>query len=297
MTLPYNQIIEDNILKLVIYQHKFLTNIPTLHYKPSFISNKGEIIYSGNNHINSNLYAVVEHSIRRFFELDNVKTLSTEIPSRILVHKTPKYTSVDNIDLLHFRNYINRMPPEWMIDDEIPYWDNCKGYYSEDIFNYINSVISVNNEIANHFISLDKLLVDVRILFDTLLKLKKIDISSIKEPNYNYMMLEDNMNSKLYEALYILVNDYIVQIIGFDKIETSYNKTITTSKNNIYEYFFNYLLMNYSVYRIPKIYYNIKENLFEERYFMGRPEDAIFKREIELIRKHVKLEDRHKYFI
>ena len=77
-------------------------------------------------------------------------------------------------------------------------------------------------------------------------------------------------------------------------------RIITTSYNNINERFYNYLLMEWSIHKIPKYVWN--ENLLryeqEPAYiqFFQSEKEKILKEEINSIRKLVLLKDRYKYF-
>ena len=51
-------------------------------------------------------------------------------------------------------------------------------------------------------------------------------------------------------------------MFGYSKIETTISRTITTSIDNIYEEFFNYLLMDFNIVQIPKLMYDEKNNDF-----------------------------------
>lgn len=93
-------------------------------------------------------------------------------------------------------------------------------------------------------------------------------------------------------------SDYVVQLTNFHKVERL-PLTITTSSINIYEPFFNYLLMDFSVRQIPAVVFNEEKGDF--CYY--RPDDFItlgtereLEEEIRLIKKYVPLSERHKYF-
>ena len=50
-------------------------------------------------------------------------------------------------------------------------------------------------------------------------------------------------------------------MFGYSKIETTISRTITTSVDNTYEEFFNYLLMDFNIVQIPKLMYDEKINI------------------------------------
>ena len=88
--------------------------------------------------------------------------------------------------------------------------------------------------------------------------------------------------------------------MGFDKIETQLSKTITTLKVNVYEEFFNYLIMDFDIKRISKIIFDQASNEFKiinPNEFTNFGEERVYEKEVQLIKKMVPLKDREKYFI
>ena len=59
-------------------------------------------------------------------------------------------------------------------------------------------------------------------------------------------------------------SDFLVQVLGWDKVETIQSKAIYTSnfKKNIR--FFNYILMNWTIVTIPRLIYDENSNSFNE---------------------------------
>lgn len=109
-----------------------------------------------------------------------------------------------------------------------------------------------------------------------------------------------------YGSRYMEINDMLeilksilIQSCNIDSLESSLPNTIMTSKFNIYETFYNYLLMDFNIQVIPKKIYNLKEEKFIEfrqnKFFVPTSEIKL-KKEIESIKKYVKQEDRYKYF-
>ena len=85
---------------------------------------------------------------------------------------------------------------------------------------------------------------------------------------------------------------------GFDKIETQVKKTITTSKPNIYEEFFNSLIMDYEIVQLPKLVFNEDTQKFRWIYpneFINTGINREFEEEIKLIKKYVPYNERYKY--
>ena len=93
--------------------------------------------------------------------------------------------------------------------------------------------------------------------------------------------------------------DLLVQFIGFDKIETQKKKTITTSKKNIYEEFFNLLLMDYDIVELPRLIFDADVQHFRwiSPSFINAGVNREYENDIRLIKKYVPYEERQKYFI
>lgn len=99
--------------------------------------------------------------------------------------------------------------------------------------------------------------------------------------------------------------DVLVMFIGFDKIERVVKNTITTSRLNINEVFFNYLIMEYNIKQIPKYVFDKEMNIFENMsinidefsYVNMSSKEKEYAKEIELIKKKVPLAERKTYFL
>ncbi len=118
--------------------------------------------------------------------------------------------------------------------------------------------------------------------------------------------------------------DIAVQYLGYDSLERFkpngeiikipyhwekwdfdyFKKTkriITTSYQNYYERFFNYMIMEWAVHKIPRYLWNEKENKFEKesyiRDFTYKDSEELYKKEIESIKRLVPIDERYKYFI
>ena len=95
-----------------------------------------------------------------------------------------------------------------------------------------------------------------------------------------------------------LIRDFAVEMIGFDKIENKTRKTITTSKSNIYETFFNYYLMDFDINIKPRYIYdkNSQEFILAESYGVFFNHDIYLFDEINAIKEKTLIEDRTIYF-
>ena len=76
-----------------------------------------------------------------------------------------------------------------------------------------------------------------------------------------------------------------------DSLESSMPNTILTSKFNVYDHFYNYLLMDFNVQVIPKrIYDSVTEKfiVYKQNEFLVSDNELILKEEIASIKKLVK---------
>lgn len=131
--------------------------------------------------------------------------------------------------------------------------------------------------------------------------------------HYNYLVVQ----------LMSYFKDICVQYLGYDSIERAwpigdkniinnvFNKSygytfsnnpriITTSANNINERFYNWILMDWTIQKIPKKIWDIENKIFkDEDYifdYIHKEKEEIFGKEIASIKRLIKKEDRYKYF-
>lgn len=92
--------------------------------------------------------------------------------------------------------------------------------------------------------------------------------------------------------------DVLVQNMNYDLIEEIIPNTIITSKNNINETFFNYLIMDFNVKQIPKIVFNQDKQQFvyKDNEFIKLHRDVEYEEEINLIKKYIPMNERKNYF-
>lgn len=97
---------------------------------------------------------------------------------------------------------------------------------------------------------------------------------------------------------YRLLKDILVQACNYDSIESQLYRTITTSKFNIYETFYDYILHDYKIYQIPKKIYDEQQEKYvdwQQSPFMVSNKELKLKAELEAICKTVPLEERKQY--
>ena len=95
-----------------------------------------------------------------------------------------------------------------------------------------------------------------------------------------------------------LLKDILVQACNYDSIESQLYRTITTSKFNIYETFYDYILHDYKIYQIPKKVYDEHQERYidwQQSPFMISDKELRLKKELETIYKNVPLEERKQY--
>lgn len=96
-----------------------------------------------------------------------------------------------------------------------------------------------------------------------------------------------------------ILKSILVQSCDIDSLESSIPNTILTSKFNIYDYFYNYLLMDFNIQVIPKRVYNPSAEKFidyKQNEFLVSDNEIKLKEEIASIKRLVKQEERYKYF-
>ena len=102
----------------------------------------------------------------------------------------------------------------------------------------------------------------------------------------------------LEDAMLNFIKETFIMYLGYHSIERV-KKTITTSELNIYETFYNYLLNDFTIFKMPKMMYDEKEKKYirypVDHYYLSSKEQ-ILKQEIDSIKKMVKLNDRYKYY-
>lgn len=162
--------------------------------------------------------------------------------------------------------------------------------------------------------------------FDSLGRIIYVENRDFIAKKYN---IEDNDRLMKFYYEYLIVNlisymkDFCVQYLGYDSIEraTPYSdlnilnniydssngytfsnnpRTITTSCTNINERFYNWLLMDWQIQRVPRYFWNEKEKRFKleqpDYIFHKTNKEEILEKEIEAIRNQIPKTKRKAYF-
>ena len=96
-----------------------------------------------------------------------------------------------------------------------------------------------------------------------------------------------------------IIKSILIQYGNIDSIESSVKNTIYTSKFNIYDYFYNYLLMDYNIVVLPKKVYDNNTQTFidySQNQFLKSDKEMRLKEEIKSIKKEVPKQYRKEYF-
>ena len=176
------------------------------------------------------------------------------------------------------------------------------GVYNQETMELINSLLETKLDIYNFFDSFSKkandwqnvvkkLLIEFGVYSEFIPKEIDNDNPFDNEGAFDERNHWDRM---FYKASF----DMLVQFIGFDKIETQLSKTITTSKPNIYEEFFNPLVMEYNIVQLPRLILDEESQQFRwisPNEFVNSGINRECENEIKLIKKYVPYEKRHLY--
>ena len=94
--------------------------------------------------------------------------------------------------------------------------------------------------------------------------------------------------------------DFLITVLGFDKIENIVKHSIMTSSLEPYIRFYNYLLMDWTINLQTRVIYNPDKKTFERQslssWHIGSLEEQEAREEIEDIKKRVKKIDRPLFF-
>lgn len=96
-----------------------------------------------------------------------------------------------------------------------------------------------------------------------------------------------------------ILKSILIQSCDIDSVESQWPRTIQSSKFNIYEYFYNYLLMDWNIQIVPKRVMNKNTQTFvdyKQNIFMISDKEKRLKDEIISIKANYKLEDRIQFF-
>lgn len=179
-----------------------------------------------------------------------------------------------------------------------PYLENL---YNDDCKRIVLSIIESKLQVYYYFLKLlgegnyGVQLLDPLLQYPNKLIKKKEEkeVSNYGLPNIDFDGKLEGLKNRSF------IQDFAVQTMDFDKVESQLKKTITTSKININEAFFNYLIMDFDVINLPKIIYHENENSFiqmKHNDFITTSKEKEFEEEVKLIKKYIPYNERRKYF-
>lgn len=202
--------------------------------------------------------------------------------------------------------------PQYILSDENIYYDKAKSYeecmINIFIMNIINGILREGwiEDINKYLIDNDKNILNLeKQIYNSIYHFlitsynpRKAIISLLKLLNYE--VKETKEYDKDHNRIHFQINDskklanLMVTLFSNEKIDLP-NKSITTSKDNIYENFYNYMIMDYKIERYPKIEFTGKEFITypKMKEDISDNEEKL-KKEIELIKKYP-INERNKF--
>lgn len=155
---------------------------------------------------------------------------------------------------------------------------NC--YQNEDFFKSFGQSIMLMDYNQFKKIYKDKILIEL-----------EEDIDAIER----YMRTQ--YNTYWHNVILSSFKDVMVQYLGYDSVERVMPRTITTSHINVNERFYNYKLMDFSVFQVPRMMWYEESKIYRPAPIEYQTEkEEILGKEIESIKKLVKIEERYQYF-
>ncbi len=208
------------------------------------------------------------------------------------------YTNANELDAYDIRSWLNYNANIFM-NHKCP--RETKGIYNEETMAYINLLKETKLEIYNffdHFASQAKEW--QKVVKELLIEFGVYSEFIPKEESDN-PFFDDNAYAErsYWDTMFARASaDIFVQFVGFDKIETQLSQTITTSKPNIYEEFFNPIIMGYDVVQLPRLIFD--EEKQELRWihpseFTNTGINRECENEIKQIKKYVPFDERYKH--
>lgn len=210
------------------------------------------------------------------------------------------YKNSNELNYYDLRNWLNYNAN---IFSEYKCPKDTTGVYNEETKNFINSILETKLDIYNFFNNFSKQAKDWKKVVKELLIAFNVYTEFVKKECDDQINIfcDDSVFDERnhWDKMFIRASfDMLIQFIGFDKIETQLSKTITTSKSNIYEEFFNLLIMEYNVVQLPRLVFDEETQHFRWIYpneFINSGINRECENEIKLIKKYIPYEERYKY--
>ena len=322
MPIEYKELksITIELAKLTEENKKIGVTSTPLKLTPAFIMPNNTIYYMTTDHYSANFYEEIEMSLNAIDKNNSFSLEKIGIKENLLLLRNnllKDYQRFLNKDILagDVRYYLNMNCLEFF-----KYNPHLKNIYSSDTRNVLTMLLNSKIQIYDYFLKLAEDCNDIiqilknhplapsEINTENLIKNAKMMIEVNDRPEDNIMLnriIENLLDLSKNELLSLtkedFIQDFAVLSIGIDKIETQVNKTITTTKQNPYEFYFNYLIMGYNIAQLSKIIFNNQKQVFKtinkNEYSIISHYDDKYKEEANLILKKVPYSERYKYFI
>lgn len=306
--------IKDNNIKLPLRS-------TSLKLTPAFIMPDNSIYYMTTDHHSANFLEQIEISLNIIGERSKISSMNNT--------KREKIVLLRNKLLDDYQRFLHNDISIWDVKSYLDidtlygfiYGYDLENVYSKECSRVLSMLLNSKIQIYDYFLKLidecDDVVWALKTYFNDYvseIKFDKINTKIMKQlaetdKEKTKIMLKNLLDCtnelSTNELLHFMNTDFMqefaVLTIGVDKIETQLNKTITTTKLNPYEYYFNYLIMGYNIIQIPKIVFNKQKQVFEKvdirEFSMISYYDEKYKEKAELILKKVPYSKRSKYFM
>ena len=296
-----NQIFFNDIMSLNVYKNN--SNIrneinKAFNLKNSFYEPTRDEIYLDYGY---NYFLMNKEKFGNHIEYHSLNLTPEEYFELMISSKKKKlspFIDANELNGFDIRNWLNCNANVFM-NFKCP-WETT-GIYNEETMKYINILKETKLNIYNFFYDFSKQSKNWQMAIKELLTLFGVYSEFVaKEMEDNTNPFDNVCEEELYwDNMFIEASfDILIQFIGFDKIETQLSKTITTSKPNIYEEFFNLLIMGYNVIQLPKLIFEESKQQFKWIYpkeFINSGINRECENEIKLIKKYIPFNERYKY--
>jgi hypothetical protein len=271
MTVPYYNELEASKRKIV-----------GLDVLSSYITNNGKLINCISDHKGNDFYYTIYNDSMIFIGKDKAVHIGdrdedkTYLNNLIALKKVLHSIKLENIDkyfpvVIDFYNVANEQ------------------FYTQPFIDNFKAILLGDIEVRATFINIKKNISNL-VVANGIKDIEAFGIKIGEEPSFD--IGDENLKILLKDK-----NDFLVQLVGFDKIETQVRKTITTSSPDFIERFYNYLIMDWNIVKIPKYVVNHNSKKVEELInYELLSRNCKLEEEVELIKKYIPQNERFKYF-
>lgn len=182
------------------------------------------------------------------------------------------------------------------------------GAYNKDTLELINTLLETKKEVYDGLYILFKQSNDYEKTVNDLLSFLGHFHPSFLEKSKDkifeddsFMMLPDVNEDKIsgYAKMFLkAAQDILVRFIGIDKIESQLFKTITTSKPNIYEEYFNEIITGWNIVQLKRALFDASSQEFywsDYNDYINLDKNREYEEEANWILKNIPYDQREKY--